>query len=124
LYGRGTSLRLAVASPTYETDTAGEVPYLDVVAVRDPEGRTVTFFAVNRHPDRGLATSISLEGFAPTRIVDHQVIADQDLTAVNILTQPDRITPRSGSGATLDGTTLDVMLPPHSWQMLRIAIDA
>ena len=29
-YGRGVALRLAVTSPSYDTESAGEVPYLDV----------------------------------------------------------------------------------------------
>ena len=121
LHGRGTALRLAVASPTYETETAGEVPYLDIAGVQDEGRGTVTFFAVNRDPSRPLATSISLEGFGAPRVIDHQVMTHPDLGAINSMDQPDRIAPRAGTGAVVEDRILHLTLPPHSWQMIKVA---
>ena len=55
LYGRGDALDVAVDVPTYDAKVADDVPYLDVAAVRSPDGKTVAFFMVNRHPDEALA---------------------------------------------------------------------
>ncbi|WP_281282934.1 alpha-N-arabinofuranosidase [Rubellimicrobium rubrum] len=122
LYGRGTALRLAVASPTYDTETAGEVPYLDIAGVQDDAGRTITFFAVNRHPDRAITTAVSLEGFAAAKVVDHQVMTHPDLRAVNTMEQPDLIAPKPGTGAAVEGGILHLTLPPYSWQMIRVGV--
>ena len=121
VYGRGTALRLAVSSPTYDADVADDVPYLDVAGVRDEEGGTVTLFAVNRHPTQDLRMEVSLQGFGPApRILDHQVMTHPDLRVTNTLEHPDRVVPRQGTGATLEDATLAATLPPHSWQMIRV----
>ena len=54
LYGRGDALNVAVDVPTYDARVADDVPYLDVAAVQSPDGKTVAFFIVNRHPDEAM----------------------------------------------------------------------
>ena len=49
VYGRGEALQLTVDSPGYDSEVADNVPYLDIAGVHDEAGRTLTFFAVNRH---------------------------------------------------------------------------
>jgi alpha-N-arabinofuranosidase len=120
LHGRGTALQLAVASPTYETEIAGDVPWLDIAGVRDEAAGTVTFFAVNRHPSRPLRAEIALQGFGVPRLLDHQVMAHPDLRAVNDMAEPDRIVPHRGEGVEVEGGTVRLTLPPHSWQMLCV----
>ena len=123
VYGRGTALQLAVDSPTYDTELAGEVPYLDIAGVLDAEEKIVTFFAVNRHPTETLPAELSLQGFGSgARVVDHQVITHPDLHVVNSMDRPDEVAPRPGEGAVVDGNLLRVPLPPLSWQMIRVSV--
>ena len=83
---------------------------------------TVTFFAVNRDPSRPLTTALSLQGFgARPRVIDHQVMTHPDLRAVNSMDQPDRIAPKPGTGAVVEDRVLHLTLPPHSWQMIKVA---
>lgn len=120
MFGRGTALQLAVDVPTYETEIAGDVPYLDIAGVRDEAAGTVTFFAVNRHPTRELVTRVALQGFGAPRVIDHQVMTHPDLRAVNTMERPDLIAPRDGTGAVVEDGAIRLALPPHSWQMIRV----
>jgi alpha-N-arabinofuranosidase len=36
------------------------------------------------------------------------------------LQQPDTVVPRKGAGATVEGGTLSLQLPPYSYQMVRV----
>ncbi len=121
-FGRGTALRLAVRCPVYETEVAGEVPYLDVAGVRDEAAGAVTLFAVNRHPTEALDMTVGLHGFgAAPRMLDHRVMTHPDLRATNTREYPNRVIPREGRSAVLDDEGLRAALPPLSWQMIRIA---
>ncbi len=60
LYGRGDALAVAVDGPTYDATIADDVPYLDISAVRSKDGKTLTFFAVNRHADKSLRSMLTL----------------------------------------------------------------
>ena len=120
IYGRGVALQLAVQSPGYDSDVADNVPYLDIAGVRDEDGETLTFFAVNRHTSETLDASIALQGFGPLRISDHQVMANVDLEAVNTLAEPLKIAPRLGSGTVFADGVLQAKLPPLSYQMIRL----
>jgi alpha-N-arabinofuranosidase len=122
LYGRGTALHLIVNVPGYDCDMGDNVPYADVAGVHDEEAGTLTFFVVSRHPTETIELELSLAGFAPAHIVDHQVMVHERLDAANTLAHPDNVVPRTGQGARVEGQSLRVQLPPHSYQMLRLKI--
>lgn len=124
LYGRGVALRLSVQSPGYDADVADNVPYLDIAGVHDEEGGALTLFAVNRHATETLEASVSLQGFAAARIIDHQVMVDSDLEAANTLQHQGRITPKPGTGAVVTDGVLLARLPPYSYQMIRLKLGA
>ncbi|HXT06597.1 MAG TPA: hypothetical protein VN715_06650 [Roseiarcus sp.] len=42
--------------------------------------------------------------------------------AVNTLAQPDNVAPKPGSGATVADGALQVKLPPHSYQTIRLTL--
>jgi alpha-N-arabinofuranosidase len=121
VYGRGTALRLAVRSPGYDAEAADNVPYLDIAGVSDEEGGTLTFFAVNRHGRENLDIEISLQGYADPRIIDHQVVANAELEASNTLKNPDAVVPRKGSRAAVKDNAVAALLPPYSYQMIRVS---
>ncbi len=122
LYGRGTALQLQCDSPTYEAATDPEVPYLDIAGVRSKDGNALSFFMVNRHPDKELTAEISLQGFGEARVVDHQIIKHDDINAVNTEKNPDNVKPEAGSGATVSDGALSVALAPYSYAMVRLAL--
>jgi alpha-N-arabinofuranosidase len=121
-FGRGEALQLSVNSPGYDSEVADNVPYLDVSGVGDAEGKTLTFFAVNRHGGESLDMEVSLEGFGAARVIDHQVMAGAALDAINTLGNPTAVTPKKGSSASTADRLLIARLPPLSYQMIRLSL--
>jgi alpha-N-arabinofuranosidase len=98
------------------------VHYLDASAVRSPDGKTVTFFLINRHPDEALTIDVDMAGFAPQSLVQHVTIVHADLNATNTARHPDRVRPVKGRGVSVKDGAVRGKLPPRSWQMLQVAI--
>jgi alpha-N-arabinofuranosidase len=121
LHGRGVALQLSVDSPGYDAECADNVPYLDIAGVYDEQANALTFFAINRHPTETLEASVALQGFKATRVIDHRVIAHADLQAANTLAEPGAVTPSQGSGLVIGDREIQAKLPPHSYQMIRLA---
>jgi len=122
LYGRGEALAAMVDVPTYDADAAADVPYLDVAAVKNEDGKTITFFLVNRHPDEAMSLSVDLAGFAAKAVGEHLTIADPDLAATNTAKKPDRIKPKKGRGIALQDGGLKGRLGPRSYHVVRVTI--
>jgi alpha-L-arabinofuranosidase len=119
-HGRGTVLRAEATGPIYETRAHGEVPVLDVTAVRDEESGTVTLFAVNRDQREELTLDVDLRACPGLVTGEHVAIHDADPDAVNSAAQPDRVTPRRLDDVkVVDGRTTAV-LPALSWSMIRL----
>ncbi|MGE0685137.1 MAG: alpha-N-arabinofuranosidase [Dehalococcoidia bacterium] len=121
-FGRGTALRLAVESPGYDAAVAADVPYLDISGVYNSDDGTLTFFAVNRHPDEEAQVEISLVGFGPAEVIDHRVMVHPDLQATNTLTDQTRVVPGKGFGATVEGSQLRFTMQPYLYQVLRMKL--
>ncbi len=114
-YGRGTVLRVEPNAPY-----AGDVPALHATAVLAEDG-TLTLFAVNRSLTDALELHATVRAFGEPRILEHSVLSDPDLEARNTADDPDRVRPRPvGTSAIGDGT-LHAMLPPASWNVIRLA---
>jgi alpha-N-arabinofuranosidase len=122
LYGRGDALNVAVDCPTYDAKVADDVPYLDAAAVRSPDGKTIAFFIVNRHPDEDMAIDIGLAGFAPKAIAEHVVIQHADLHATNTAQEPDRVAPAKGTGVAVADGAVKGKLPPRSYHVIRVSV--
>jgi alpha-N-arabinofuranosidase len=121
-FGRGTALNLLVNSPGYDAEVADNVPYVDISGVHDEEGGTLTFFAVNRHGSESIDVEVSLQGFTASQIVDHQVMTNANLEAVNTAANPNAVAPSKGSGAKVEDGQLLLKLAPYSYQMIRIKV--
>ena len=122
LYGRGDALNVAVDVPTYDAKVADDVPYLDVAAVRSPDGATVAFFMVNRHPDEAMSIDIGMAGFAPKAIAEHITITHPDLKATNTRAAPERVLPRAGEGVSVSDGAVKGSLPPRSYHVVRVSV--
>jgi alpha-N-arabinofuranosidase len=121
-YGRGYALRLVTDGPTYDSDEADDVPYLDVSAVHDEMGKMVTLFAVNRHPDSALDLDTRLEGFAGARVVEQHEIVNNDLQATNIAAHPNAVVPTNTGDAKIEDGRLRATLKPLSYTVIRLAV--
>jgi len=119
-YGRGTVLQTAATSPLHETAEYGEVPLLDSVAVQSSP-TDVVLFAVNRHQSEALSLEVDLRSLPDLTSASHTCVADENADAINTAEQPDRVTPRRLDDPKLDGGRLQAVLPPLSWNMIRIS---
>ena len=92
---------------------------MDAVAVHDATSGTLTLFALNRTPEpRRLVAP--LRDLGTLRMVARTVLSGPDLDAGNAANDPDRVRPAAGGGALVDGGTLTVTVPGHSWSVIRL----
>jgi len=120
-HGRGTALQLAVEVPTYDAAAADKVPWLDIAGVHNSDAGMLTFFAINRHGSETIEADVALERFA-AKSIEHTIIRHDDLDARNTKDAPDNVSPIKGTGATLEGRTIKLELPPHSYSMVRVTL--
>jgi alpha-N-arabinofuranosidase len=129
-YGRGTVLRGPVTSDKYDSREYTDVPYLEIVAVYD-EGEkaggiggasgagALTIFAVNRSLTEALDLEADVYGFEGYRFVEHITLNNPDLKAVNSA-RGEKVKPSAAGQGKLDGSRLEVKLPPASWNVIRL----
>ncbi|MDQ0322683.1 alpha-N-arabinofuranosidase [Pararhizobium capsulatum DSM 1112] len=118
-YGRGTALNLSLDGPSYSTDFAENVSYLDVSAVVTETDGALTFFIVNRHQTEAIDLDLSLEGFGDRKVIMDKVMEGHDLRAVNG-PGAETIEPRDGSGASVTDSHLVAAIAPLSYRMIRL----
>ena len=121
-YGRGTALRTAVSSPTYDSKSRDKAPYLATTAVVSESGDELTIFAINRSLTEPLELTTTLRGFAKAEVIEWITMHHTDLKAVNTETNPDNVIPQAATGATVTGETLKATLPASSWNVIRLRI--
>lgn len=119
-HGRGTVLRIEPDGPTHHTDRYGEVPTLAATAVVDEESDLVTLFAVNRDQHSPLALDLDLRACSALAVAEHTALRDEDPEATNSAGQPDRVRPGRLADVKVDEGRATVLLPPLSWNMIRL----
>jgi alpha-L-arabinofuranosidase len=117
---RGTVLRLAVESPSYETAVYGQVPLIDAVATRDDDTGAVAVFMVNRSLDAPMTVSIDMTSLGPVHLSESITLADDDPNATNTLEDPARVVPAPNRSARIETGVLTVELPANSWTALQL----
>jgi len=124
VYGRGQALVPLIQSPKYDTKEITDVPYLESVAVYNEEKNEVTVFAVNRDLENALPLEVDLRSFGACRVIEHIVLENDDLKAVNTATQSNRVQPHAGGSAKADGNRVTAQLGKASWNVIRVSIQA
>jgi alpha-N-arabinofuranosidase len=132
--GRGRVLRTHVDAPTYAAsyyDPRGktdlwfplpEVPYLKLAAVHGEEEGTLTLFALNRHLSEEMPLEVSAKGFSGLTLERATTLNHADLAAANTRTAPEQVTPAKLSGVTVGDELISALLPPASWNVLRLKL--
>jgi len=118
-FGRGTALRPVVQTPTYDCKDYEQVPALDATATLGDDG-AVTLFAVNRDMDSPIELACDLRAFGDLTLSEHIVLRHDDVKAVNTEANPDNVSPAQGSGGTVSGGKLTVVIPALSWNVIRL----
>ena len=120
IYGRGTVLNTIIQAPKYESKTYGDVSMADAVFVANDDGDALTLFAVNRSLSENLEITCDLRQFPGYSVEEHILMSDDDLKAENTEKNPNRVMPKTGDGALIDGGRLTAVLEKHSWHMIRL----
>jgi alpha-L-arabinofuranosidase len=106
-------LATRVEGPTFNTSREGtNIPYLDAVASRTADGKTVFIKAVNTSLTDTLLTSITIQGVVPAAQAELETITAPSVNVANDFSEPDAVfvqkrTIQAGAGFV-------VSLPKHS----------
>lgn len=68
-----------------------KAPYLDSVCIWNEEEDTLTIFAVNKSLDEDMEVSCDLRQFEGYKVVEHIVLTNDDLKAVNTEAAPNTV---------------------------------
>ncbi|MBN1808241.1 MAG: alpha-N-arabinofuranosidase [Planctomycetes bacterium] len=120
VYGRGTALRMGIDCALNDAGEISAVPVVEGAAVMDEAKGDVTIFAVNRSLEEEAVFQCDVRSFKKFGGVEHTVLVDDDLKAVNTGDQPDRIRPVKAHGARIEGGMLGARLPAASWNVIRL----
>lgn len=118
-YGRGTALYTVVDTPLYDCKEYEGVPVVDATATMDQMGN-VTIFAVNRDMQEGALFSADLRSFKDLKKVEHILLHNDDIKAVNTETNPYNVAPVTAGTYSLPDGRLELRLPPLSWNVIRL----
>jgi alpha-L-arabinofuranosidase len=121
VYGRGTALNLAVESPRYNNEEFGQVPLLETVATLNNDDGSLTIFAINRAQERPLPLEGDVRSFAGYEVVEHLVLEHEDPKATNTAKHPNSVMPHKGGDAAVLEGKLTALLPPLSWNVIRLS---
>lgn len=120
---RGSSLRVAVDAPSYDTAAYGQVPVVDAASAWDDDAAAGALFVVNREVERPTTVEVDLVGLGPdVRALGAVVLADRDRHARNTVSDPERVGLHALEVHTRDGRAT-LTLPPVSWAALTLGTD-
>jgi alpha-L-arabinofuranosidase len=119
-WAHGTVLRVETVVDSYPTEQYGGVPLVDTTATHDEEGGFLTLLTVNRSIHQPVSLEADLRPFPGYRIESGSTLAGDDPQAQNTKDQPDRVVPRTNTDVHLDNGRLSVVLPPVSWNVIRL----
>ncbi len=115
-YGRGTALKVDCTCDTYAAGDKDAIPYVDSSAVYDEEKNELTLFVVNRNMQDSVSLELLTQDMGLDSVLMHQVLNHDDMKINNSAEQPENVVPHDGN-ATLN----EIMLEPHSYNMIRFA---
>lgn len=120
-FGRGVALETILSCDKYDSKDFTDVPVVESVAVMNEEAGEVTLFAVNRDLCDNVDLNCDVSSFGSASLIEHIVLACNDLKAVNTLAASP-VAPKSVQGGKVDGGRLEAVLPPASWNVIRLKI--
>lgn len=121
-YGRGTSLRVLIDSPTYDCSVGRHIAMIDCAATLSEDESTATLFLVNRSLSQEQACRIIFPNDIRPRVVEWVSLCDFSPDAVNTA-DSSPVIPKSLEAHAVHGSELTLTLPPFSWNAVRLEID-
>ena len=78
-------------------------------------------FAVNRDQTTPVALDVDVRSLPSVSAASRVAISADDPDAVTTLSSPDRVVPKTLDDPELGGGRLQAVLPPLSWNMIRLS---
>lgn len=122
-WGRGDVLQTVISSETYHSESFGDIPYLEAVAIVHRDQKELVFFCVNRHTTKELLLEARATGFTGLSVCEHLVLSDPDPLAHNSVQEPARIAPRTVDNTRIQDDVLSSTISPLSWNVIRVRFD-
>ena len=120
IYGRGTVLNPIINSPKYDSKDFTDVPCIDATAVISDDNNEITVFAVNRDMENNITLDIELNGFGKFEVVEHIVMENSDVKAVNTKENPNNVVPNSNGNAAMEDGNVKATVKNLSWNVIRL----
>jgi alpha-N-arabinofuranosidase len=126
-----TVLPVSTDSGTYNVsggvrplDRVQDVPYIDVVATRSADGKTITLLCVNRSLNQDVPTNFELGNERASAPVERLQISAASRYEQNDEVEPNHVVPLESSIPAPAGGPLSVILPHDSVTMLRVKVES
>lgn len=103
-------------------DDVNEVPYIDVVATRSSDGKTVTLLCVNRHLDRDVPTRFDLGSLHATAPATMKQIYSASRYERNDEIEPKHVLPLEGTAKLSTNGTISIILPHESVTVIHVPL--
>jgi alpha-N-arabinofuranosidase len=103
-------------------DKVQDIPYIDVVATRSSDGKTVTLLCVNRSLNEDVPTNFDLDKLHVTKAVRIEQISTVSRYERNDEVEPEHIVPMESTIQAPGSGLLSVTLPHDSVTMLRVQV--
>jgi alpha-N-arabinofuranosidase len=100
------------------------VALVDAVAVLPDEGDRVVLLAVNRDASDDMVLDVDLRALPGVSSGQHLALWDADPSAVNSKAEPDRVRPRPRDDVKVLDGHVEIVLPPASWNIVRLGPQA
>ena len=112
-YRGDVRLATTVTGPTFDSSREGtNVPYLDAIASRTTDAKTIVIKAVNTNPTSDLSTTITIEGAVPATQAELKTVTAPSLNDANDFSRPDAVSIQKRTIPSSRNFT--VTLPKHS----------
>jgi alpha-L-arabinofuranosidase len=120
-YGRGYALQPIISSPVYDSKEYTDVPVLEATAVFNEEKEELTIFALNKDMNEVLSFECDARSFEGYRVVEHIVLENDDVYAVNTEANPYNVKPHTSGDAKITDGMVTANLSKLSWNVIRLA---
>lgn len=120
-YGRGTVLEPRIICPEFPTNKYGSVPQLQAAPVHDEQNNSLNVFVLNCG-EKPISTNFIIRGYKKTKPMEHEILAGDDLEAINSIENPDRVRLTNADALPEEnGDSFQTVLPGYSWNMIRFS---
>ena len=109
-----------ISGTKHATAKHDEITDVESVAVYNEEKDEVTIFAVNRNLEEDVELTTDVRSFAGYRVLEHIVMENEDLKAVNSLLGEKVYPVNADDRSKLDGGVVTSVLKKATWNVIRL----